>query len=155
MTLDLPDLCESLATRIKALNSSAYDQTGYGTGWTETRVPATAIEAPSPVGHLCFGVIPIGSANREMENDRAAETVAARTGIRIVYGYHLRTGSTSQVPDERLSMRAARDIRHALLDEWDGDRVVYLVDAYSHMISPDGEWLLCTVAFDVYHDLPI
>jgi len=159
--LDLPDLLDSIAERITALDATAYEQGdsvqgGYGLdGWTETSIPTTAIDGGSPVGHLQFVLVPVGSSNTDLDNDRPAGSVYTRTGLRLMYGYHLRTGSPSQVTDERLSMHAARDLRHALLDEWPGDRIVYLVDAYSSMITPDGEWLLVTIALDIFHDLPI
>lgn len=156
MTLTIDQLCETTAARIAALDASDYAQAGYSATWTETGIPGAADEGSAPVEHLQFMVGVVSSQNTDLDHDRAAEEVYLRTTLQVAYGYHMRTGGPTQITDERLAMRAGQSIAAAMLAEWGaGDRIVYLVSPYAAYVSPDGEWLLCTVTFDVFHDFPI
>lgn len=156
MGLAIDQLCEIVAACISDLDASAYEQAGYSSTWTETGVPTSAIGGANPVGHLQFCVLTTGSPNTELEDDHAAGEAYIRTGLRVMFGYHIRTGADSQIPDERQSMRAAHDLVSTLMADRLMDGVVHLVDPYAApMITADGEWLLCTVVLSVLHDYPL
>ncbi len=156
-------LLETIAARIAALDASAYSQgAGYSDRWTESRVPSTVVESGPAVSHLEFSVIAARSLNVFEDDDFVNDVARLRTTIQVVFSYHVRTGSDSQLADERLAADAAHDIVRTLMDNWPAppgktapDRIVNLVSPWAALVSNDGEWLLVTTEFDVVHDFAL
>jgi len=159
--LTIEELLDTTAARIAALPSGDFDQSGYATGWKETAVSQAVSEGGTPVGHLTFALIIPRSVNTGADQAGFGGEVLLRTPLVVLFDYHIRTGSTSQIPDERLATRAAHQVTKALMRPWPSDtdpsipddRVVILVSPWAAAV--DGEWCRVTVEVSITHELPL
>jgi len=147
---------EAVAARVAAVDASPFDQRTPGSAlgapaFTESEIALTS-DAEGAVSHLRFLIM---AQDARVIDDRQLPGTDSKTlsTLAVVFLYHLRP--TAQVADQRLAARAASAIVRAVKAMPQADWRATVRDAWQPTISPNGEWLLVSIAFEILYEQPV
>lgn len=147
-----PDQVEDLfATRVEALDASAYDQAPVSAAWRLTDfIDADTVATSTATMHLAFDVVYAGSNEAEDERILYDADFLTESTFTFIMAYHVRR--THERVDRKLAYRAAWDALGAMAQKHDDATVVdFRVDATAY--SREAELLIMELEVAVHHEM--
>lgn len=156
ITLTVAQVEEEAATRITALDATAFNQGPAAktvtAAWTEHDSFNPRGGGPVPIAHLGFSANVETSPNADRLRDPPAGRARVRSRLVVTFRYRMRPGD--ELVDSRKARDAAQDVLRAINapnPDWNCE----IINAGQPLFAADQSFLLVSVFFDIVHEFEV